>query len=127
METQAFFDNIQAQIQTRLLAAETDIDLAVAWFTDRSLFDTVCQKAKTGVNVRLMLFDEITASLDPELIGEVIKVLENPMINRVAFEGNDNLSDQRLKDEVNLRPREVLSVTAPKVGYDFCPDPYIFF
>ena len=25
---------------------------------------------------RLMLFDEITAALDPELIGEVIKVLE---------------------------------------------------
>ena len=27
METQAFFENIQAQIQTRLLAAETEIDL----------------------------------------------------------------------------------------------------
>ena len=44
METQAFFENIQAQIQTRLLAAETEIDLAVAWFTDRVLFDVLCQK-----------------------------------------------------------------------------------
>ena len=47
METQAFFENIQAQIQTRLLAAEHDIDLAVAWFTDRVLFDVVCKKVFT--------------------------------------------------------------------------------
>jgi PLD-like domain len=58
METQAFFENIQAHIQTRLLAAEKEIDLAVAWFTDRLLFETVCQKAKKGVTVRLLLFDD---------------------------------------------------------------------
>ncbi len=58
MESQAFFENIQEEIQNRLLAAEKEIDLAVAWFTDRVLFEAVCQKAKAGVNVRLMLFDD---------------------------------------------------------------------
>jgi len=39
----------------------------------------------------------------------VIKVTENAMINRIAFEGNSKLSDDKLKEEVQLRPREVLS------------------
>lgn len=39
----------------------------------------------------------------------VIKVLENAMINRLAFEGNSKLDDNKLRDEVQLRPREVVS------------------
>ena len=35
METQAYFENIQTQIQERLATAEKEIDLAVAWFTYR--------------------------------------------------------------------------------------------
>ena len=58
METQAYFENIQEHIQACLLAAESEIDLAVAWFTDRLLFDVLCEKAKSGVKVRLMIFDD---------------------------------------------------------------------
>ncbi len=47
METQAYFENIREQIQTRLSAAKMEIDLAVAWFTDRTIFDLICEKAKT--------------------------------------------------------------------------------
>lgn len=87
METQAFFENIQAQIQTRLLAAETEIDLAVAWFTDRLLFDTVCKKAKTGINVRLLLFDdEINQYLSFQDLeacgGKVFRISEKLMHNK---------------------------------------------
>ncbi len=87
METQAFFENIQAHIQTRLLAAEHDINLAVAWFTDRLLFDTVCQKAKTGVHVRLMLFDDdINQYLSFQDLaacgGKVFRISEKLMHNK---------------------------------------------
>jgi outer membrane protein insertion porin family len=41
----------------------------------------------------------------------VIEVLENAIINQVAFEGNSKLKDDKLKEEVQLRPREVLSRT----------------
>lgn len=87
METQAFFENIQAQIQTRLLAAETEIDLAVAWFTDRLLFDLVCQKAKSGVNVRLLLFDDdINQYLSFQDLaacgGKVFRISEKLMHNK---------------------------------------------
>lgn len=37
----------------------------------------------------------------------VIRVVENPIINRIAFEGNRRITDQVLRDEVKLRPRVV--------------------
>lgn len=37
----------------------------------------------------------------------VIKVVENKIINRIAFEGNDRLKDDMLQSEIALRPREI--------------------
>lgn len=39
----------------------------------------------------------------------VIHVMENAIINRIAFEGNSKINDDRLNEESLLRPREVLS------------------
>jgi len=39
----------------------------------------------------------------------VIKVEENPIINKIAYEGNDKVKDADFKKEIQLRPREVLS------------------
>ena len=58
METQAYFENIREHIQCYLTDANSQIDLAVAWFTDKFLFDTLCQKAQSGVKVRLLLYDD---------------------------------------------------------------------
>lgn len=41
--------------------------------------------------------------------GLLIKVKENPIINRVAFEGNKRIDDKTLTAEVQLRPRVVYS------------------
>jgi outer membrane protein insertion porin family len=43
--------------------------------------------------------------------GLVIKVVENPIINRIAFEGNRKLSDNHLSAEVQLKPRIVFTRT----------------
>lgn len=48
----------------------------------------------------------------PEAGRLVITVQENPTINRVAFEGNDSLSDEDLGTVVELRPRIAYSVAA---------------
>ena len=110
METQAFFENIQAQIQTRLLAAETEIDLAVAWFTDRLLFDTVCKKAKSGVNLRLLLFDDdinqYLSFKDLEACGgKVFRISEKLMHNKfcvidreVVISGSYNWTNKAKND-----------------------------
>jgi outer membrane protein insertion porin family len=41
----------------------------------------------------------------------VVKVVENPIINRIAFEGNKKLSDKDLNAEIQLRPRVVYTRT----------------
>lgn len=37
----------------------------------------------------------------------VIRIVENPIINRIAFEGNKRITNEVLRDEVKLRPRVV--------------------
>jgi len=41
----------------------------------------------------------------------IVRVVENPIINRIAFEGNHKLSDQTLDAEVQLKPRVVYTRT----------------
>ncbi|WP_241503797.1 outer membrane protein assembly factor BamA [Ferruginivarius sediminum] len=41
----------------------------------------------------------------------IVNVVENPIINRIAFEGNDELEDESLRNEVELRPRVVYTRT----------------
>lgn len=39
----------------------------------------------------------------------IIEVEENPIINKIAYEGNEKVKDADFKKELHLRPREVLS------------------
>ena len=41
----------------------------------------------------------------------VVSVVENPIVNRIAFEGNDRLEDEALAAEIVLRPRVVFTRT----------------
>ena len=41
--------------------------------------------------------------------GFVITVEENPIINRVIFEGNSGLKEDKLRDEVTVRPRGIFT------------------
>ncbi len=41
----------------------------------------------------------------------IVRVVENPIINRLAFEGNDQIDDETLNSEVQLAPRQVYSRT----------------
>ena len=40
MKTQAYFENIQEQILIELESARISVIIAVAWFTDKKLFET---------------------------------------------------------------------------------------
>ena len=39
----------------------------------------------------------------------IITVVENPIINRVIFEGNSGLKEDKLRDEVTVRPRGIFT------------------
>ncbi len=41
----------------------------------------------------------------------LVDVVENPIINEIAFEGNDKLEDNELMTEISLRPRQVYTKT----------------
>ena len=51
------------------------------------------------------LFDDVSIRAQgPQLI---VTVVENPIINRIAFEGNKTINDQLLEAETTLRPRVI--------------------
>lgn len=55
------------------------------------------------------LFSDVTLKRDGNAL--IVHVVENPMINRIAFEGNHKLSDSTLTAEIQLRPRTVYTRT----------------
>jgi outer membrane protein insertion porin family len=55
------------------------------------------------------LFEDVTISRRGSRL--IVDVVENPIINRIAFEGNADLDDESLRQEVELRPRVVYTRT----------------
>jgi outer membrane protein insertion porin family len=51
------------------------------------------------------LFDDVSLAQEGDRL--VVRLVENPIINRLAFEGNLRLEDEQLESEVQLRPRVV--------------------
>ncbi len=55
------------------------------------------------------LFADVTLRREGDAV--VVQVVENPIINRIAFEGNRKIDDEALLSEVSLRPRVVYTRT----------------
>ncbi len=55
------------------------------------------------------LFADVTLRMEGDRLA--VRVVENPIINRLAFEGNRRLTDEVLNTEVQLRPRVVYTRT----------------
>ncbi|MBV8189672.1 MAG: outer membrane protein assembly factor BamA [Alphaproteobacteria bacterium] len=53
------------------------------------------------------LFSDV--SIDMQGSTLVVRVTENPIINRVAFEGNSKIDDDKLRDEIQSKPRQVFT------------------
>lgn len=60
MELKAHFSNIHKVIINHLEQAQSEIVAAIAWFTDRDIFDVLCRKTRSGIKVSVALIgDEI--------------------------------------------------------------------
>jgi len=55
------------------------------------------------------LFADVTLRQEGDAL--VIRVVENPIINRIAFEGNRRINAETMRSEVQLRPRVVYTRT----------------
>ena len=58
IQTEAYFNNIQATLIGELEAAKRSIYVAVAWFTDTQLFDVLIQKLQEGVSVSVVIIKD---------------------------------------------------------------------
>jgi hypothetical protein len=58
MELKAHFSNIHKVIIGHLGRAQSDIVAAIAWFTDRDIFEVLCKKAQSGIKVSVALIGD---------------------------------------------------------------------
>ncbi|MBU2653885.1 outer membrane protein assembly factor BamA [Acidomonas methanolica] len=56
------------------------------------------------------LFKDVTLRRDGNTL--VVDLVENPVVNRIAFEGNSAIKDEDLRKEITMRPRAVFSEQA---------------
>lgn len=106
----AFADNAVRDIKVvgteRIEAATvmTYLDLQKGQIaTQQSLDDALKSLFATG------LFADVQLTENNGVV--TVKVVENPIINQVAFEGNDKLEDVALQSEITSRPRQVFTRT----------------
>lgn len=71
--------------------------------TQADLDDSLTALFRTG------LFRDVVLERQGTVV--IISVVENPVINRIAFEGNRSLDDEQIEIEIELRPRVVYTQT----------------
>ena len=58
MQTEAVFENIAERIQIEISRAQKSVFIAVAWFTNKNLFNELVNKAKNGCTVSLIISND---------------------------------------------------------------------
>ena len=58
MQTEAIFENIAERIQQEISNAQKSIFIAVAWFTNKNIFNELVHKAKNGCTVSLIISND---------------------------------------------------------------------
>lgn len=58
MQTEAIFDNIAERIQQEISQAQKSIFIAVAWFTNKNLFNELLKQVKNGCTVSIIISDD---------------------------------------------------------------------
>ncbi len=68
---------------------------------------------RIGLSVRALGATGLFADIQMETRGNdlVVRVLENPIINRIIFEGNNAVTTERLQEETKAQPRETFTLS----------------
>lgn len=91
---QTYFTGIRKQIIKELKLANTDIKVAVCWFTCKDLFDLLCKKLKEGKSVELIVLNDSINNRPAALnFQKFIKLggafyyssIDNPMHNKYCI------------------------------------------
>lgn len=71
MQNEAIFDNIAERIQQEINKAQKSIFVAVAWFTNKTIFDALVHKSRKGCTVSVIISDDhinLNSSIDYEAL-----------------------------------------------------------
>ncbi len=83
-----------------------------------TIFSYLNQEKNKNINradLNIMFKDLFSSNLFSEIIFKItentliIKVVENPVINRIALEGNKHLDDDEILPEIYLKPRDIFT------------------
>jgi len=69
MQTEAIFENIAERIQEEIGKAQKSVFIAVAWFTNKNLFNELVNKARNGCTISLIISNDdinLNSSIDFE-------------------------------------------------------------
>ena len=121
METSVYFENIRKTIANLLSDAQFSIVVAVAWFTDKSLYKILVQKALNGVHIKVMVVNDlinngihgIGFSELESVGGKVYKISANLMHHKFCIiDGNTVLTGSyNWTNKANLSNHENITVT----------------
>lgn len=103
---QAALQNIEVRGAERIEQSTilSYIDLQPGDIIDRAALDSALKRLfSTG------LFADVALRQSGSTL--IVDVLENPIINEIAFEGNDKIEDNELFSEIQMRPRQVFTRT----------------
>jgi outer membrane protein insertion porin family len=79
-------------------------------------FDPAQEDASLKALFQTGLFADVTFRRDGNTL--VVLVAENPIVNRIAFEGNKKLESDKLTDELQIKPRTVYTRTRVQADVD---------
>ena len=67
--------------------------------------------ARFDLGVKTLFRTDLFSDVRIEQRGDdvVVRVVENPIINQVVFEGNSALADDKLRDEISIHPRGIFT------------------
>ncbi|MGZ8364149.1 MAG: outer membrane protein assembly factor BamA [Caulobacteraceae bacterium] len=79
--------------------------------------DTV-DPSKIDLSIKALFRTDLFSDVQVGVVGSdlVVRVVENPIVNQVAFEGNKALKEDKLREEVQVKPRGIF--TRAKVEAD---------
>jgi outer membrane protein insertion porin family len=79
-------------------------------------FDPAAEDATLKNLFQTGLFADVTLRRDGDVL--VVLVAENPIVNKIAFEGNKKLETDKLTDEIQIKPRTVYTRTRVQADVD---------
>ncbi len=91
VEHDVVFDEIQDMIIQGIRNAKYLIWIAVAWFTDKVIYDELIKKKEEGLNIRIVISDDKGNST---LESELIKSFDTKKIPKSGYWGNNSMHDK---------------------------------